>query len=658
MSVTPVLLVFHNHQPVGNFPWVVEECFHNAYLPFLTVLERHPSVRVGLHFTGALLDWLEAEQPDYLARVRRLVAAGQVEVLGGGLYEPILPVIPERDQLGQLTLMRQRVEALFGRAPVGAWLAERVWEPSLPAVLQAAGYRYVLIDDEAFHRNGYTEQQTPALYITEDQGATLRLLPISRRLRYTLPTKPVETVLQTLRDMATDGADVLVYAEDGERYGSWPGTATYLYGEEAYLERLFTALEEAPELRLRLPADYLEHAQPRGRCYLPPASYTEMLQWSGGFWRNFLTRYRESNLLHKKMYQVSRWVAQAEEAGAEVCAAQRDLYAGQCNCAYWYGAFGGVYLPPLRRALYHHLLRAERAVAPLLPPGARAACEVCDHDCDGYDEVFLRNEALSIGIAPAQGGSVFALESLDVVHNFLDTMGRYPQEGEAEAMPVDWYPRTAFLDHLLPADATAARLRDGQFDERGDFVLGHYTLLAAKPGEVVLRRNGHFWDGPEFVPLQIEKRYQLSGATLSVAYTLTNPTTKQRKLRFALELNTVLSAGDAPDRSLRVTAAEPLSLRDTHELGPGDGLCFRDDWLGVQVQYGWNLPADIWTYPILSPLRTLAGVEWVYQSTVGLPMWEISLHAKESWCVIITTVVNQIASAATMPIGVVGESRR
>ncbi|HOF87570.1 MAG TPA: DUF1925 domain-containing protein, partial [Armatimonadota bacterium] len=424
MAPTPFICVLHNHQPVGNFPWVTAECFATAYEPFLAVLAAHPGIRVGLHFTGPLLEWLRDARPAYLARVRRLVEGGQVEVLGGGLYEPILAVIPERDRRGQLALLSQWVAELFGRAPTGAWLAERVWEPSLPTALHAAMLDYVLIDDEAFHRQGFTEQDTCAAFITEEQGDPVRVLPISRRLRYTIPTLPVPAVIATLRELAAAQPDVLIYAEDGERFGNWPGTYEYLYGDEAYLDRLFSAIEAADELTCILPGDYLRQYGARGRVYLPPTSYQEMLGWSDGNWRNFLTRYRESNLMHKKMYQVSHWVAMAEDAGHDVAAAQRDLYAAQCNCAYWYGAFGGLYLPHLRRAVYQHLLRAERAVAPLLPADARPGARAADHDFDGRDEVYLRDGALSVGIAPAQGGAAFALEHLGLAHNFLNTMSR------------------------------------------------------------------------------------------------------------------------------------------------------------------------------------------------------------------------------------------
>ena len=53
-------LAIHNHQPVGNFGWVFAEVYDRAYRPMLEALERHPGVRLSLHYTGPLLEWLRA----------------------------------------------------------------------------------------------------------------------------------------------------------------------------------------------------------------------------------------------------------------------------------------------------------------------------------------------------------------------------------------------------------------------------------------------------------------------------------------------------------------------------------------------------------------------------------------------------------------------
>ena len=143
-------LTLHNHQPVGNFGWVIAETYEHAYLPMLSALERHPDVHVGLHYSGPLIAWLRAERPDFLDRLAGLVARDQVEIVGGGWYEPVLASLPERDRVAQLLRMADELERQFGRRPTGAWLAERVWEPDLPTALVDAGYRWTILDDAHF----------------------------------------------------------------------------------------------------------------------------------------------------------------------------------------------------------------------------------------------------------------------------------------------------------------------------------------------------------------------------------------------------------------------------------------------------------------------------------------------------------------------------
>ena len=51
-------LTLHNHQPIGNFGWVFAEVFEQAYLPMVEALDRHPTIRLGLHYSGPLLECL------------------------------------------------------------------------------------------------------------------------------------------------------------------------------------------------------------------------------------------------------------------------------------------------------------------------------------------------------------------------------------------------------------------------------------------------------------------------------------------------------------------------------------------------------------------------------------------------------------------------
>ena len=155
MGQLTLLLAIHNHQPDGNFGARLRAGLRRL----LSAAGRRASpssrtVKVALHHTGPLLEWIERERPDYFDKLRALVGRGQVELLGGGFYEPMLAVLPERDARGQIQMMSDYLEAHFGVRPEGMWLAERVWEPALAKLIADAGMKFTLVDDGHFRAAG------------------------------------------------------------------------------------------------------------------------------------------------------------------------------------------------------------------------------------------------------------------------------------------------------------------------------------------------------------------------------------------------------------------------------------------------------------------------------------------------------------------------
>jgi alpha-amylase len=275
-------LIVHNHQPVGNFGWVIEDVYDKAYEPLIGALERHPQIRLALHYTGPLLEWMAAERPDSIARLRALVERDQVEILGGGMYEPILVALPERDRAAQLERMRDEVERRFGPAPSGAWLAERVWEPSLPFDLATAGYAYTVLDDNHLRGAFVPEDAMWGTYTTDDQGRMLTIFGTEKGLRYRIPWKPVADLIDYLRDNATEEGDrVGIMGDDGEKFGAWPGTYELCWSREQWVERCFAALEENTDwLTTVTPAAWMAEHPAIGRVYVPTSSYVEMTEWA------------------------------------------------------------------------------------------------------------------------------------------------------------------------------------------------------------------------------------------------------------------------------------------------------------------------------------------------------------------------------------------
>lgn len=459
--------VLHHHQPVGNFEAVFVSAFTRCYEPVLAALERFPMVRVGLHYSGPLLEWLAKERRPFLDRVRALVERGQVEILGGGFYEPILVSLPENDALGQLEMMANSTERYFGVRPEGIWLAERVWDSDLPRLLANAGLRYTLVDDHLLGRSGHNSL---GHYLTEKAGLPLAVFPIDQGLRYRIPFASPEEVVRYVAEAPGEGG--LTYGDDAEKFGLWPRTFEWVH-EKGWLERLFLALTEAQEdrrLRLVCPREQLLAAPPKARVYLGDGAYEELTRWAmpvavaadfavleghltqaglaaeakpflaGAVWANFFAKYPESNRLHKKMIDISgRLGAALEEAmkksprldgdlADRLGTAQRELYRAQCCCAYWHGLFGGLYLSHLRSALHRALLEAEVILDRLEQgEGAWISHEQRDYDLDGRDEVALANRHLGIWVEPHRGGAVVSLDAKDRRFCLTDVVSRWPE---------------------------------------------------------------------------------------------------------------------------------------------------------------------------------------------------------------------------------------
>src|SRR5256885_5752442 len=93
MNAIRLCLVLHNHQPIGNFDGVFEQAYQDAYKPFLDVFEQY-DFPIALHTSGPLMEWLDERHPEYIYRLRRPVAAGRVEIIGGAFFRPAPNLIP------------------------------------------------------------------------------------------------------------------------------------------------------------------------------------------------------------------------------------------------------------------------------------------------------------------------------------------------------------------------------------------------------------------------------------------------------------------------------------------------------------------------------------------------------------------------------------
>ena len=704
-------LVLHNHQPVGNFDFVFENAYRDSYQPFLDVFEPFESLRLSLHTSGPLLEWLDEHHPDYLDRIARLVAAGRIEILGGPYYEPILTMLTPHDRRGQMTRYRRRLADRFGAAVQGMWVPERVWEACLVSDMAAAGIQYTVLDDFHFRRAGLADDALHGCYLTEDAGNVLRVFPGSERLRYLIPfAEPQETIAELHRVYQRHPGSVVVFADDGEKFGTWPETREHVY-DRGWLARFFEQLVANADWLTTTTLGQAAAVPPVGKVYLPDASYREMTEWAlpverqieldrwrrersddplwdairpilaGGFWRNFKVRYPESNEMYARMMEVSRRLEAHRSLDDDARdAIEQALYRGQCNCPYWHGAFGGIYLPHLRHAIYRELITADKLLDEADGRGPdQLEAVIDDWDFDGRAEVRLTNRHLTAYIAPARGGMLYELDVRPIAHNCLATLARRPeayhekvkqgptsetdevasihdrvvfkQAGLDQQLIYDDHPRKSFLERFIDPQATAESLWRGDVVDHGDFLTGEYDArVRRKPGriQVLLERRGRL--GDQSIRLRKGMTLEAGQRHLEIAYHLED-LPHDRTYRLALEWGFSGMPAGAEDRYFFDASGTPIGQLGTRLAQTGiTRFGLADDWLGLKIAFDIDRPTDLWTFPIETVSQSEAGFELVHQSVTVIPSWIIEPDAAGCWSTVFRVeLATPQVSAASAP---------
>lgn len=685
-----LVLLIHAHQPVGNFDDVLESAYAKSYLPFIAILERHPSIRLGLHYSGSLLEWIERVHPEYFDRLRALVKRGQAEIVGGGFYEPILIAIPPEDRQEQITRFARYIETHFGAPPTGAWLAERIWEPQLPSTLAPAGVRYTLVDDNHFLGAGFDLEDLYGYYTAEDQGDVVKVVPGLKLLRYLIPFRSVSEITQFLRGAANLHPNgFAAMGDDLEKFGVWPGTHEHCY-RNGWLESFFLTLEQNSHwLELCPSAEAVASRPPIGRADLPAASYTEMMEWAlptparsryhglmqefssradvlpflrGGIWRNFFSKYCEANLLQKRMLHASKEMkrlAQDTWRDKKFLEARDQamtlLLQSQCNDSYWHGVFGGLYAPHLRSALWRSLVHAE-TIAGELSHKEKDYAESTrfDLDGDGREEIHFVSGRFAALVKPDDGGTVCSLEFRPAHVNLINSLARRPEayhvalrnlqarnaqkvqsihdqtrtkeEGLERWLFYDRWARHTFRVLLFGSGKNLQDYASVKLEEDATLAGGEYGVKQLSPSQVTLALEGNA-DWTVYKTLSFIPTQAGFDAVCEVSLTRTGGGTASFNIGIEAIVNFLAPA--ATDRYFE-SDDKRYPLRWCAAVS-GPQVRVVDEWQGAKVIFEASGVSNFWVAPIETVSESEEGFERIYQGSQIAAVWPVELASGESW---------------------------
>ncbi|MFI5421917.1 MAG: alpha-amylase/4-alpha-glucanotransferase domain-containing protein, partial [Nitrososphaerales archaeon] len=548
----------------------------------------------------------------------------------------------------------------------GFWLAERAWEPLLPEVLDSANSEYTLVDDIAFESAGMSEGDCFEPYQMESRGKFVAAFPILKKLRYYIPFKSVSLCISYLKAARKAHLPIAVYGDDGEKFGAWPTTFDRVY-TQGWLDSFFQELTKNVDwLETVKLSEYLKLHPPSKRIYLPACAYSEMMEWSipmfgrksrdakrrvplRGYWRLFLAKYPESARMYAKMLRVSSMLSGGNTLESEL--AQRELWKGQCNDAYWHGVFGGLYAPLLRKITYEHLIRAQFLYEKEI---MKEKIRVSESHISGSKEIVVDSTELEIVVSPLYGGSITEIDFKTKSTNVTDTLSRreeryhknikkhhdssiVPQSKKArsihdsprskkglEALLVyDRYPKFSFLDHIVPIETKMDSFTNQTYDELANLMNSRYEARIQKSNHsvsVILSSRSSLVNGAE---MAISKSIQVGEDQphLTVNYDLSISPGGS---------NGSISALFIPEINLGSLADQVFSenySRAKKVKGHSLQVPYPENEMMVEVVA--DEVTESWILPIKTVSQSERGFESILQGVSILPRYEIELDSSK-----------------------------
>jgi len=536
----------------GTLPANIEEQYQTIIKKIFSYLYAHESLYLSVFIPGILLEWFEKKHPEILDVLNELVNRKQVEILGGGYYEPPFPLLLPVDRVGQIEYLTTSIRKIIGKRPRGITMAESIWDPSLISSCNSCGMEYALLDNRLIPRSSFRPIASYSPLIVENLGRTLTVIPLHQDLLPTIKQKP-EDFFSYLKNVKNSG-NSFVFASFFA-----PEELAELF-ETGWMDSFLEMHKTETSYRLSTSHAFLKECCNFKKTFIPAGCMSDAAMWTLEPFvphakvfsealrptvRDFLTLYPEAQKLYSRMINVSLMVSQCRGDKARKKAAREYLWAAQNYAVYLFTGKGGIADQKLRHTTYKNLINAEKLV--------REATDFVnnsssfDFDFDGTREYVNRFSTYNAFISRLGG----MITELDVMHNCANYCDVMPRIKKYDGV-TDLYAKNMFIDHFIFLGK----------DKKTKF---NTSLLAEHTqqiyNEVHFERSRHevvlaTLLNDDNYNLEIEKKYLLTENGILVQYILRNKSDKNLNGYFAVENNISVIGKDGNNVDLEVLIDE------------------------------------------------------------------------------------------------------
>ena len=607
-----LILCAHGHLPSGTAEADFEAFYNNEIKPLVSALDKHPRMNMTFHYSGVILYWIERRHPELFMLLEDLLSRKQAEFLGGGFYNPILPVLPMTDKLGQIEMLTTYLRKHFGKKPQGCWLPAMAWEQNLVGPLTSCGMSYTFLEDMQFSAAGIKPGEAGYFFphITEDQGKLITVFPVTGAMGRELWNGRPLGLLEDPGDALGKAESVIVIPVERTPLQEEAGPA------KDY-DKLFGELSKADaRIEFTTAAKVMKNLNGLKKAYFSGV-------WASGengmYPRQFLSDHAEAGGIYAKMIYVHTLINnQLRGDKARKRTALEELWKAQDSCVSHLGnkASPGLLHSPVRKEAYRSLLKAEKITREKTK--FSPSLSVFDFDLDGEGEYIFQDDKLNCFIK-TRGADIFELDYLPCTWNYLDTLT--PPGSER---------RCAFADWLLPEKTPPGEpgpdaFRGGRFCGAENFEVREIDRL---------RRKVVFALAPDprlpWGEIEIEKTWILKKNSLSLEYVFRNTGSKETKYVFSPSID--LSFPGEGERYLKV---QLLRDGEKENLVPDEAAVVSNvrnlEFQDIRNEALVSLESSRSFDGRLFHFRSGTSGAEEYQFTCFMPMLPVSLESGKNW---------------------------
>lgn len=586
-----------------------EELYKTVYKRLMAFLYDQNDFPFTFFFPGLLLEWFQKNHKEILSILGELIDKKQIEILGGGFYNPQFPLLLPVDRLGQIELLTTQIRKIFGKRPRGCFLNESVWDSSFVTSLKSSGLEYVLLDSGILQQN--QEDSVFKVSITEDLGKSVFILPENSKLVHENISASgfLELIQEKTKNISSNSVVCCFFA---------PEKMKELLETNWFLDVKNLIIQDKLSIELTLPSKAIKAEDDFCKVVVPSCMSKNASDWAFNAFskcdsekqnmratiRKFMLLYPEILNLYSKMSYVTLLINQCRGDKSRKKSAQESLWKAQNGSAYWHIEKSGFTDTKFRHEMYTNLIQAEKFVRD--SGKFIESISAFDMNNDGLKE-YVAQFLLYNAYVSRKGGMIFEFDVLHCQKNYTDTICKNIQ-------------RKLFTDYLISDDDFNILVNKKALE--GDVCFGNKNYRELKfdriKKEVKFEVQSLFNNKNA---VKLVKEYHFTKDSIRVDYRLVNISKENVCAWFVVENSLCMSECDAEYLTLEASDDDVLMpFMPDDDFYSENGiftLRMNDTLSGSCFTLSSSDPATMYVYPTF--------FESQYVSTVSGLAWKINL---------------------------------